>query len=61
MIQWEYKTIAIKPKSIWSGAFQDNDAMDKILNELGKEGWELVSTFFNSSNFQIVSIFKRPI
>ena len=40
MTQWEYKTIAIKPKSIWSGAFQDNEAMDKILNELGKEGWE---------------------
>ncbi|WP_197086253.1 DUF4177 domain-containing protein [Sphingobacterium sp. IITKGP-BTPF85] len=42
MRKFEYKTIKIEPKGFW-GTKLDEDRIDEILNELGAQGWELVS------------------
>jgi lambda repressor-like predicted transcriptional regulator len=41
--RFEYKTVEIKPKETWKSRF-DATEIDQILNELGKEGWELITT-----------------
>lgn len=42
MRKFEYKTIEVKPKGTWSSKF-DIVEIDKILNDMGNQGWELVS------------------
>ncbi len=39
MVKWEYKIIDLFTKK----------GLEKKLNELGEEGWELVNTFANSN------------
>jgi hypothetical protein len=61
-VQWEYKTVKIDPtvKSIFGTKGLDPD---KVFNELGAEGWELVSTFnltVAAGKVGIQAIFKRP-
>ncbi len=41
MKRFEYKTLKIEPKGFW-GSKLDSTEIDKILNELGQQGWELV-------------------
>lgn len=43
MKRFEYKTIEVKPKGTWTSKF-DIVEIDKILNEMGSQGWELVTT-----------------
>lgn len=67
-MQWEYKTIkiGIHASRFWlSGGKFDVIEFNKILNELGREHWELVSAFDaraadNDMNEQVVAVFKRP-
>ena len=40
MTNWEYK-IEKTTKSMWSG--KDKTNVDELLNNLGKDGWELIS------------------
>lgn len=40
--RFEYKTIEIKPKSMWTATI-DIDELDKTLNKFGMDGWEVVS------------------
>jgi len=42
MRRFEYKTIKIEPKGFW-GTKLDPEKIDEILNELGNQGWELVT------------------
>jgi hypothetical protein len=42
MKRFEYKTVKIEPKGFWGTKLDENE-IDKILNELGRQGWELVS------------------
>lgn len=42
MTKFEYKTVIFSPKGNWSMKF-DQELIDKTLNDLGAEGWELVS------------------
>ncbi len=42
MKRFEYKTVKIEPKGFW-GTKLDPEEIDKILNEYGQQGWELVS------------------
>lgn len=42
MKRFEYKTLEIEPKGTWRWKF-DIVEIDKTLNKLGQEGWELVS------------------
>ncbi|HLW63501.1 MAG TPA: DUF4177 domain-containing protein [Flavobacterium sp.] len=42
MKRFEYKTIEIKPKGFWGTNF-NTEEIDKELNKLGSQGWELVA------------------
>lgn len=42
MKKFEYKTLKIEPTGFW-GSKHDAEDIDRILNELGNQGWELVS------------------
>jgi hypothetical protein len=60
---WEYKTEVIKAdKSFWGGKF-DGERLDGILNDLGAQGWELVSFTAVSIGYgetaRIIAVFKR--
>ena len=41
MIEYEYKTIKLESR----GFFKANLENDAVLNELGAEGWKLISSF----------------
>lgn len=62
--KFEYKTLFIEAeRSIWSVKF-DTEKMDAKLNELGTEGWELVSAEskdLGGTSFGFVYTFKREI
>ena len=60
MKKWEYKYIKCKKgKGILSVSRGVNEEQ---LNELGKEGWELVSTLqFDMAGTQVAMIFKREL
>lgn len=67
-MQWEYKSIKIilKCKNTISSAIYDEAEVDSVLNKLGEEGWELVSTvkIYNAglfgTNKEITAFLKRP-
>lgn len=42
MKRFEYKTLKIEPKGFWGTKFEP-EHIDQQLNELGQQGWELVS------------------
>ena len=65
MIKWEYKTLKFETES--SGYFSDGKLdevdLDKKLNLLGEEGWELISSFDTNKcqgeTKDIIAMFKR--
>ncbi len=63
-MQWEYRTIKLKGKGFWGGGL-DETQLDDAMNELGREGWELVSVLGTNEVYgktrHIVAIFKRPL
>ncbi|TCV07255.1 uncharacterized protein DUF4177 [Sphingobacterium alimentarium] len=42
MKRFEYKTLKIEPRGFWGNKL-DAEEIDKVLNELGRQGWEMVS------------------
>ena len=64
MKKFEYKTLPIPTKG-WLKYKQDIEALDVMLNEHGKQGWELVVTvgnIYNSgSNMGNILVMKREI
>ena len=50
-MNWEYKIVELRPKAF---SFED------WMNELGGEGWELVTAFLNEKP-KIMFLFKRPV
>lgn len=63
MKKFEYKTIKIEPTGFW-GTILDVEEIDKILNEWGRQGWELVSMqdlSVSGSSWTFHYIFKREI
>jgi hypothetical protein len=66
-MKWEYKTLKLEHASGWFGlgGNVDEAGIDKEMNRMGKEGWELVSALdTNSSNGAtrfVILIFKRPL
>lgn len=68
MQKWEYMTLHLvmneKENLIWFDAQEDDRNIDARLNELGEEGWELVSVDTRSlSGVTIGTVFylKRPV
>lgn len=61
-MHWEYKTIKLAAGGFLGGKL-DEEAFDRMLNDLGRNGWELVAAFdTNQSSGQsrdVVAIFKR--
>ncbi|MFK7774202.1 MAG: DUF4177 domain-containing protein [Saprospiraceae bacterium] len=64
MQKFEYKTIKMKPKrSGFSQKLEDEELVEEM-NELGREGWELITSIDNKTggtSMSIVLIFKRPL
>lgn len=62
MQTWEYKTIKLETKGMLGGIL-DVKQFDSYLNQLGAEGWELVSTFDTNQvegvSREAIAVFKR--
>jgi len=62
MTRWEYRTVLFQPH--WQVANLDATELDTQLNQLGNDGWELVSTTSTSIGAgltrDLVLVFKRP-
>ncbi|WP_046214343.1 DUF4177 domain-containing protein [Paenibacillus wulumuqiensis] len=62
MSQWEYKTLKLPAAGFINGRV-DSHLLQEELNNLGFDGWELVSSFDTSISQgdlgEIVLIFKR--
>ena len=64
MTRWEYYTYKVEAEGL-IGGHVDVEKIDQRLNELGREGWELVAvcdtnSFEGSSRYVLFS-FKRPL
>jgi hypothetical protein len=55
-MHWEYKVVY--KKVAWTTGTVDSNELESILNETGRERWELVSTAPNGLGLML--IFKRP-
>jgi hypothetical protein len=64
MDKFEYKTLVTDAKGFLGGKV-DQYKFQNELNELGSQGWELVSTVASAQSYGstrwIISIFKRKI
>ena len=65
MMKWEYMTLVLAAKGFWLGGSIDGEKLNERLNELGEEGWELVSMFdTNMAQGQtrdVFAVLKRPL
>lgn len=63
MTQWEYRTVKVEAKGWFVGGVLDQSKFEAALNELGRDGWELVSTFdtnmLHGQTREIVAVLKR--
>lgn len=61
-MKWEYKTIKISAKGLLGGKFDETE-FDRMMNELGAQGWELVAVFDTNQGHgatrDVVAVFKR--
>ena len=61
-MKWEYKTIELATTG-FSGGRLNERLLDERMNELGEEGWELVSAFDTNQSYgasrDVVAVFKR--
>lgn len=62
-MQWEYFVLTMADQS-WTGGVVDAPAVSAKLNELGMQGWELVSAFDTNAGHgasrTYVYLLKRP-
>ena len=65
MQKFEYKLLDVVATGWWSGGKIDHQELASKLNELGREGWEVVaSTDTNrhqGSSRSVIIIMKRPL
>ena len=63
-MQWEYRTLKLAAEGWFSGGKLDETKLDQMINELGRECWELVAAFDTNQVYgntrDAVLIFKRP-
>ena len=61
--RWEYKTVTCSTKGRWAKMEFNANSFDAMLNQLGQDGWELVSTTslneVQGRSIEIVAVFKR--
>lgn len=61
--RFEYKTVEIKSKSVWSTEVPTKE-IDEVLNQFGQEGWDLVAVKVISSmgtSLSSMYTFKREL
>jgi len=62
-MNWEYKTVKLATTGLTGGKL-DELKLDALMNQLGAEGWELVSAFDTNQSYgatrDVVVVFKRP-
>jgi len=63
MQTWEYKTIKTSFTKGWGSPQLEPLEYDRLLNQLGAQGWELVSIFTtnqeNGRSGEALAVFKR--
>ena len=63
-MKWEYRTVKQHAQQGWGGEF-DEQAFDRLLNELGDQSWELVSALDTNlgggSTRYLVAVLKRAL
>ena len=63
-MRFEYITFKIAASGWLAGGDLDGDAFNERLNDLGAEGWELVSVFDTNMGHgrtrDVVAVLKRP-
>jgi hypothetical protein len=61
-MKWEYKTIKLRATGFFGGKF-DEAQFDRMINDLGAQGWELTAAFDTNEGYgntrDVVAIFKR--
>ena len=64
MARWEYWTLKLDATGFWGGKVDEGE-LDRLLNDAGRQGWELVTAFdTNQSDGQTLHMlftFKRPV
>lgn len=65
MKKFEYDTVKVNTTGIWTGGGIDDDQFRQLLNQKGRQGWELVSCLVTAKGFGeskfIVAVLKREI
>ena len=62
-LQWQYKTTKLATSGFLSEKV-DTSSLDGLLNQLGKDGWELVNLERLQGELkrtEILAVFKRPV
>jgi hypothetical protein len=63
-VQWEYRTVKFDVSGFWAPKV-DSNKIDGELNQLGRQGWELVAAldtaWSQGASREIVAFFKRRI
>ena len=61
-MKWEYKTIKLATTG-FNGGKLDEHELDEYMNQLGEQGWELVSAFGTNQGAgatrDVVAVFKK--
>ena len=64
-MKWEYQTVKLNVVGTWGGINFDTNETQNFANQLGADGWELVSAFSVNEGAgyskEIVFIFKRRL
>jgi hypothetical protein len=63
-MKWEYMSVMFSTAGFFVSGQLDGQAFTDRLNDLGAEGWELVSVF-DTNNYgntlEVVAVLKRPL
>jgi hypothetical protein len=63
-MKWEYMSVMFSTAGFFLSGDLNCQAFTDRLNELGAEGWELVSVFDTNnagSTLEVVAVLKRPL
>jgi hypothetical protein len=64
-MKWKYQIIKFEQEQSFLGGKFNGEVIENKLNELGAEGWELVSLMDTNSGYGasnwIIAILKRPV
>jgi hypothetical protein len=62
-MEWEYKTVKVRPQGFFGGIV-DEAQLDAVLNGLGRDEWELTTSFATHEGYgrtrDVVLMFKKP-